>query len=173
MIKKYPLLSRILHWLTALLVIGLFFSGWYMVQLDYYSPWYQKLPQWHIFSGFILSFLWTIVLLRLPLVKNSFKNSYSVLEQVSARLVKNLFYLLVLIMIVSGYLIATADGDGVLLFDYLKIPAISHFSATQIDTIGLIHQYTSYFLIFLVCFHILGAMKHHFIDKDETLKRML
>jgi cytochrome b561 len=171
--NKYPLVTRLLHWITAVLVVGLFLSGWYMVQLDYYSPWYQKLPEWHIAAGLLLIFLWLLVLIRLFLPKTQFNQNHAKFERVFSILVKWLFYLLVSLMLISGYLITTADGDGFVLFNLIKIPAISHFSATQIDNLGLIHEYTSYTIMVLLGFHVLGAFKHHLIDRDETLKRML
>jgi len=172
--RKHPLVTRLLHWLTALLIIGLFSSGWYMVELDYYSSWYQTLPELHIFSGVVLMLLWLWVLLRLFKTKSTdFNDSHKPIEQFTAKWVKRLFYLLVLVMVITGYLMATAQGDSLLLFETLKLPSISHFSSDQIDTMGWIHEYASYSLMVLVFFHALGALKHHFIDKDNTLKRML
>ena len=144
-----------------------------MVQLDYYSPWYHKLPEWHTIAGLFLALLWLLVLLRLVTVKPEFTNNYSATEKSMALWVKRLFYISVVVMVLTGYLIVTAGGDELLLFDSLKIPAISHFSVTQIDNLGLIHEYTSYSIMVLLGLHILAALKHHFIDKDETLKRML
>ncbi len=172
--EKHPLSTRILHWLSALLVLALFFSGWYMVDLHYYSPWYQTLPELHFLAGTILIFLWSWVLIRLfTSNKTKFTEPLNTIERISARLVKCLFYLLVSIMVVTGYLIATSSGETLVLFDVIKLPAVSHFSADQIDTMGSIHKYSSYLLMMMVVLHVIGALKHHFIDKDDTLKRMI
>ena len=174
MIKKHPLLTRWLHWITALIIIALFVSGWYMVELDYYSNWYQTLPELHILVGLVLTFLWIWVLLRLFRIKSSsLPLPHKPLEQLAAKVVKSLFYLLVLLMVTTGYLMATGQGEPLLLFNVIKIPALSHFTATQIDTIGWLHEYTAYLLMILVFIHTIGALKHHFIDKDATLKRMI
>jgi cytochrome b561 len=173
MILKYSKITRFLHWITAILVIALFVSGWYMVELDYYSNWYQTLPELHILGGVILLLLWLFVLLRLFRTnKNNFSQPHKPFERFAAQWVKRLFYVLVVVMVTTGYLIATGQGEALLLFETIKLPALSHFSATQIDTMGWVHEYTSYLLIGLVVLHAFGALKHHFIDKDDTLKRM-
>ncbi len=174
MIEKHPLITRLLHWLSAFLVIGLFVSGWYMVELDYYSSWYQTLPELHIVAGVILTFFWIWILIRLFSSKNAdINHTHKKFEQIAAKWIKSMFYLLVLLMVITGYLIATGQGETLILFNELKLPAISHFSSAQIDTMGLIHEYTSYILMVLVLFHTFGALKHHLIDKDNTLKHML
>ncbi len=172
--EKYTLTTRILHWITATSVLVLFFSGWYMVQLDYYSPWYTRLPEWHIFLGVVLIFLWTIVIIRIfTHPSKDFSMSYKPWERFLAKWVKSLFYIMVITMLISGYLLTTADGDGYLLFGTIHLPAVSHFSSHQIDTLGNIHQYTSYALMIFVVLHVLGTLKHQLIDNDHTLNRML
>jgi cytochrome b561 len=172
--NKYPVLTRLLHAINALLVIGLFFSGWYMVDLDYYSPWYQSLPEAHILAGVLLLALWLLTLLRLIKPGSAdFPPPRKTIERLLSRLVKLSFYVLISIMVITGYLITTAGGEPVDVFGWLHLPSVSHFSASGIDTMGKIHQYASYALMALVVLHILGALKHHFIDQDDTLKRML
>jgi len=174
MALKYSKTSRLLHWVTALLIITLFVSGWFMVELDYYSNWYQTLPELHILGGVVLMLLWLWVLWRLFRSKqNTFPRPHKPFERLASKWVKRLFYLIVTVMVTTGYLIATGQGEPLLLFESIKLPALSHFSAAQIDTMGWIHEYASYLLMVLLLFHTAGALKHHFIDKDDTLKRML
>ena len=98
MILKYSKITRFLHWITAILVIALFVSGWYMVELDYYSNWYQTLPELHILGGVILLLLWLFVLLRLFRTnKNNFSQPHKPFERFAAQWVKRLFYVLVVV----------------------------------------------------------------------------
>ncbi|MES9934700.1 MAG: cytochrome b/b6 domain-containing protein, partial [Candidatus Sedimenticola sp. PURPLELP] len=39
---QYGLIARLLHWVLALMLAGLFGLGWYMTGLTYYDPWYHK-----------------------------------------------------------------------------------------------------------------------------------
>jgi cytochrome b561 len=173
-LQKYSLIARLLHWISALLVISLFISGWYMVELDYYSQWYITLPELHILGGVCLLVLWALIIFRLFVIKNTLPElNHKKSEAFLARWIKRLFYLLLTVIIVCGYLIATADGKTKILFDFINLPALSQFSAAQIDTLGWVHENLAYVLMFFVVLHVLGALKHHFIDKDSTLKRML
>ena len=72
-----------------------------------------------------------------------------------------------------GYLISTADGRGIAVFNLFEIPGIGELFDSQADIAGLFHQFAAYSLIGLVVIHMLGAFKHHFFDKDSTLIRMI
>ena len=75
--------------------------------------------------------------------------------------------------VISGYLISTADGRGISFFDLAEVPAIICGFETQEDLAGDIHVWATNFLVFLAGLHGLAALKHHFLDRDETLLRML
>jgi Cytochrome B561 len=54
-IESYGLISILLHWLVALTVFGLIALGLWMVELNYYSPWYKLAPFWHKSIGLSLA----------------------------------------------------------------------------------------------------------------------
>jgi cytochrome b561 len=83
-----------------------------------------------------------------------------------------LLYLLLFFIVVTGYLISTADNRGIEVFNWFVVPGFGEFFDHQADRAGLVHEWLAYSLIGLVLLHALGALKHHFIDKDATLKRM-
>lgn len=171
--NKYPLVSRLIHWASALVIIFLFFSGWYMVELDYYSLWYQTLPDLHQLIGVGLLILWGYKIIRLFWVQHphpltTFKPS----EIIAASVVKWLFYLLVIMLCISGYLMSTA-GDQHALLDLLILPTILLFESDTLDILGSTHRYMAYIIMVLMLLHILAALKHHFYDKDATLRRMI
>ncbi len=171
---KHKLLTRLLHWLSAMLIFVLFISGWIMVDLDYYNPWYTSLPEWHITGGVVLLLLWSIMIIRLLIPKAKPPPlPHTRLESGLAAAFKVIFYLLVSVIVACGYLFTTADGQPKEVLGLLILPALSHFSAAQVDTMGWLHENLSYVLMGMVVLHALGALKHHFIDKDDTLKRML
>ena len=74
---------------------------------------------------------------------------------------------------VSGYLISTADGRGISFFDWFEVPAFITSIPDQEDLAGDWHIWLTDALVVLGVLHGLAALKHHFIDKDGTLKRML
>lgn len=171
---KYSAPMRILHWLTALLIIGLFAVGLWMRSLSYYDSLYQILPFWHKSVGFLLLLL---VLLRLMV---RFSSQYPAAlpshkrwERRVAGATVWLLYGLMFGMFISGYLIATADDRPASFFGWFDIPVLISAFPNQEDVAGLIHEYCAWALIGLSALHGLAALKHHFLDKDVTLKRML
>ncbi|WP_370978466.1 cytochrome b [Agaribacterium sp. ZY112] len=172
--QAYGLVSKTLHWLVALTVFGLFTVGLWMVELGYYDSWYQLAPHYHKSVGALLALVLLFrVLWRYVNPKVQPLSSHKVLEQKAAHLVHIALYLLMFMIFVSGYLISTADGRSIQVFNWFEIPALGSFIENQEDVAGDIHRYLAYSLISLIALHVLGALKHHFIDKDSTLKRML
>jgi len=169
---RFGWLSMLLHWVMAVAIIGLFGLGIYMMDLGYYDPWYQTAPNIHRSVGILvalvlmLRWMWRLANTH-PLIEGK------PWEQVVARGVHRIFYLLMFAVVLSGYLISTADGREVAVFDWFEVPATLHGYANQEDIAGKFHEYLAYGLIGLVVLHTLAALKHHFIDRDATLRRML
>jgi cytochrome b561 len=74
---------------------------------------------------------------------------------------------------IAGYLISTAEGVGIPVFGLFEVPALVSGLPDQADTAGVIHLYLAWVLVIFSGLHALAALKHHFIDRDVTLKRML
>ncbi|WP_354625164.1 cytochrome b [Psychromonas sp. MME2] len=171
-VTHYNRLSKLFHWTSALLVILLFSLGVWMVDLSYYSEWYKTAPHWHKSIGICL---FAITLLRI-IYKNvtaSPKIEGARWEVISAKIAHTLIYILLFTIFISGYLISTADGRAIEIFNWFSIPGFGSFIENQEDIAGDIHYYLAYTLIALASVHALAALKHHFIDKDNTLKKML
>jgi len=171
-ITHYNRIAKSLHWLSALLIVGLFSAGYWMVGLDYYSEWYITAPYWHKSVGLILC-----ALTALRLLWKFFTASPGLLgtalEKKAAATAHYLLYVLLFILFISGYLISTADGRGIAIFNWFTVPGFGSFIENQEDWAGLVHEYVAYTLIALAAIHALAALKHHVIDKDNTLKKML
>lgn len=173
-INKWPLLTRLLHWLSALLIFGLFDVGLYMTSLTYYDPLYHQLPWWHKSFGIVLIALIGMRLVRRAMVASpASEPGHSAFERVAAKITHLLLYVVTLLIGVSGYLISTAKGKGIEVFGWFEIPALITPFEDQADIAGAIHLYLAWALMALVALHAAGAIKHHLIDKDNTLKRMI
>ncbi|MFA5626470.1 MAG: cytochrome b [Thiohalomonadaceae bacterium] len=171
--KRYGLIAVLLHWLVALAVFGLFGLGLWMTSLTYYDPWYRDGPALHksigvlLFATMILRLIWRWLSPPPPAL-----SSHNPLERLAAKAVHLLLYLLLFAVMISGYLISTADGRAVEVFGLLSIPATLTSIPEQEDIAGAVHLYLAIGLIGLVVLHAAGALKHHFLDRDNTLKRM-
>jgi len=170
--SSYGLVSILLHWFMAVLIIGLFALGVYMTDLNYYDPWYHKAPDIHRSIGVLVG-----VLLLLRLFWRQMNTHPASLgaswEKFLGRLAHYLFYILLLVIVISGYLITTADGQPVFVFDWFQLPATITRMENQEDRAGIIHAYIAYLVIMLVVIHTVASLKHHFINMDPTLVRML
>tara|TARA_Y100001960_G_C14199972_1_gene599131 strand:+ start:76 stop:612 length:537 start_codon:yes stop_codon:yes gene_type:complete len=171
-VKNYNAVARLVHWVSAFVVIGMFAVGLWMVDLSYYSEWYRTAPHWHKSIGLLLAGL-TLFRLVWKVVTPSPKLEGSAIEKVGAKLVHLAMYVTLVLLFVSGYLISTEDGRGIDVFNWFNVPGAGALFENQADTAGLIHFYAAWALILMAAAHAFAALKHHFINKDNTLRRML
>lgn len=169
---SYGLVAISMHWLMAVVIFGMFGLGLWMVELGYYDSWYHDAPYIHKAVGMLLlfalifRFVWRLINKRPNLMGAAW-------EQFIALLVHRSHYLLLFAITITGYLIPTAEGVGIDVFGLFTVPASFSFTKTEADLIGLIHLYVAWAIIGLTAAHAAAALKHHFIDKDITLLRML
>lgn len=172
--ERYGTVAIVLHWLVALAVFGMFGLGLWMSELTLYHPWYHRAPALHksigllLFGVMVLRLLWRLLNPRPAPLPN-----HSPIEQLGAHLVHWLLYLLLLATMVFGYLISTADGRGVDIFNWMTIPATLTSLPDQEDVAGEIHEALAITLVVVALLHAAAALKHHFVDRDRTLQRML
>ena len=145
-----------------------------MTGLTYGSEWYRTAPALHksvgvtLFAVMLLRVLWRWFTPNpMPLT------THSASERLLSRLGHGALYLGLFTVMVSGYLISTAEGRGISVFDLFEIPALMTGLPNQADLAGAVHFYVAWALVILAGLHGLAALKHHFIDRDATLKRML
>lgn len=170
---RYGMVSVLLHWLVALAVFGLFALGFWMVGLSYYDPWRQSAPDLHKSIGILLfSVMLLRVLWRLFNPAPAALSSHSQLTRLASKLGHGVLYLGLFGVMISGYLISTADGRGIEVFGLFSVPATLTGIPQQEDIAGAIHEYLAWGLVIFAGLHGLAAFKHHFIDRDSTLLRM-
>lgn len=171
---RYGIIARLLHWSMAVIIVTLITLGLWMTDLTYYDPWYRKAPLLHEGLG-VIAFI--LLLLRLiyrwydpppPLTKN-----LKPWERLAAQITHNSLYLLMAIIPMSGYFITTAKGLPVEIFGWISIPALFNKIPHMEDSAGNIHLFLGLTLASLVLIHLAAGLKHHFIDKDTTLLKML
>lgn len=173
-LEHYGLINKSLHWLVAVTVFLLFGSGLWMVDLGYYDAWYQRAPHYHKSVGLLLCATMIFrVFWRYYNPPPRKLPSHSSIEQRIGRYVHTLLYCGLFCLFLSGYLISTADNKGIDIFTWLTVPSLGSFVENQEDISGEIHEWLAFILIGVASLHALAALKHHIIDRDNTLKRML
>ncbi|MFO7995215.1 MAG: cytochrome b [Marinobacter sp.] len=172
--NRFGAVSIGFHWLVAAAVFGLFGLGFWMVDLSYYDDWYRTAPDIHRSVGLLLLM---VMMLRLawrivnPVPKPL--SNHSRLEVLAAHGAHLMLYVLVFVAMVSGYLISTADGSSISVFDWFEVPSVTGQIKGMEDTAGLVHYWSTWALVVLAGLHGLAAVKHHLVDRDDTLRRML
>ncbi|RFP12004.1 MULTISPECIES: cytochrome b [unclassified Duganella] len=165
----------VLHWLVAASIIGLIALGIYMVETE----------SWHLYDIHKSIGLLTFVAILARLAwrwRNGLPQPVrpvSRLEYVTAVAAHVVLLILTVVLPLSGMLYSGASGHGFGIFDWEIFP--SHYlgdqavplSARWSDIGQTLHGLLGYLLLTLIVLHAAAALKHHFIDKDATLKRML
>ncbi|WP_339462525.1 cytochrome b [Pseudomonas sp. EA_105y_Pfl2_R69] len=171
--SHYGLVSILMHWLVAVVVFGLFGLGYWMVGLDYYSGWYKTAPDLHKSIGLVLFAVMLVRLLwRWLSPPPAALANHGRMTRLASTLGHGFLYLGLLLLMLSGYLISTADGRPIEVFGLFSVPATLTAIPNQEDVAGLVHEYLAWALVIFAGIHALAALKHHVIDRDRTLVRM-
>ncbi len=172
--EVYGIISRLLHWFIGFAIIGMLCLGWYMSGLDKYDPNRGFLYEFHKASGVLLLFLGCIRVLWIffspkPLLPNSLKHW----QKNGAKYMHIALYSFGIIMPLSGYIWACADDYAFSFFGWFTVPLLFPKMEYYTSIGGNIHGALAIVFAVLVGVHIIAALKHHFIDKNTILKRML
>jgi cytochrome b561 len=170
--SRFGIIAILLHWTMAILIIGLLALGLYMTRipvslhkLEYFG--------WHKEFG-LLALLLVIVRLTWRLT-NTLPSLASIppLEEFAARATHWAFYVFMFALPITGWMLTSAAGLPVSFFGWFVLPNLVDANESTFLTLTQIHAWLGYGLIATFCLHTAGALKHHFINKDEILKRML
>jgi len=170
----YGLVTIVNHWVVALAVFGLFGLGFWMVDLSYYDDWYRRGPDIHRSVGILLFLLMLFrVVWRAVNVSPDPLDGHNSWEIRSAHAAHLLLDVLIFVAMVSGYLISTADGSSISVFGWFEVPSVTGQIKGMEDTAGTVHYWSTWAIVGLAAIHAAGAFKHHLLDRDRTLRRML
>lgn len=170
--EEYGLVSRILHWLTVLVVVGMLVGGKLLGMLPDGSI---KSIVFSAHKSFgVLVFFLTVgrLLWRLANPRPRFLGPQLVLRYVS-EVLHVCLYVLLLIQPLAGILMSQAYGYPVVGFGLIEMPTLIWHSPSLGAIFSQIHRVTAIILVAVIVVHTAAALKHHYIDGDRTLLRML
>lgn len=171
--KKYGPPAQFLHWLIGFGIIGMLALGFYMAGLER-SPGKFELYGLHKSVGIVILALVILrVIWRFMNVSPAPLPHHKRWEVLLAKSVQGVLYLGMVILPLSGWVMSSAGGHPVRLFNMVTMPALVEKNKMVGEWASEIHEVTAYIMIVAIALHIAGALKHHVIDKDETLFRML
>ena len=169
--SNYGTVSRVLHWTMALAIFGLFGLGWWMVELNYYSPYYKSAPDLHRSVGIVVL---VALLFRMAWRAISIKPDdpdLTAFERRASQWLQWSFYPLLIAVSLSGYLISTPDGRPISVFGLFEIPSLLQSKGLE-DTAGWIHWGLAYATIALALGHSAAAIRHHLSGHSRVMTRM-
>ncbi len=169
----YTRTAKSLHWAMAILLFGLLALGFYMHDLPL-SPEKLQLYSWHKWAG-VTAFLLVLVRLawRVAHRPPALPASMPKLMQLAAHAGHLALYLLMLAIPLSGWLMSSAKGFQTVWFGVLPIPDLLEKNKELGAQLAEVHEALAILFILTLLAHIGAALKHHFIDKDDILTRML
>lgn len=169
----YDAMSRINHWLIGLAIIGMLASGLFME--------FSGLPRADIrtvsglhrsFGVLVLIFgLWRVVWRLVQGFPEAIPGMPS-WQDTASKIAHWALLAGIIIMPVSGIASSVFAGRAVSVFGWFSIPAQAEIPAID-EFASATHGFVGRALAALVILHVLAALKHHFIDKDRTLTRMV
>ena len=171
-------ITRALHWLVALTIITMLAVGFYMASNEVWSLY----PIHKAFGVIALLIILPRILWRL---KNGWPTPvrhYPTWEHKLALATHWVLILGTVIMPISGFIFSAAGGYGVDVFGFVIAPAnhnpanpneVIPFNAALSNAGHETHELVGYLMVIAIVLHVAGALKHHIIDKDRTLLRML
>ena len=172
--QRYTKTAMLLHWLIALMIIAAFFLGLTMVAIPGFSPTKLKYFSWHKWLGVTVLALVAIRLLwRLSHKPPAALASIPPLQHKLAEGMHYLLYFLMFAAPISGYLYGSAAGVPVVYLKLVQLPMIIAPDPELKALLKTVHYVLVMTMAGAVIAHALAALKHHFFDRDTTLKRML
>ncbi len=168
---NYSLHSKLIHWLMSIMIIGMLIIGF---SLDAFQP--QQKACIHMIHKSTGVLLIALVIIRLFM---KFISSYPPLPESTPKIVAQIarwnilgLYLMMILMPLSGFFMSLFSGHTVPFYGLFEISSVGK-SAMIAGISHEFHEIGGYIFALLIAGHFLGGLFHHFILKDNVLRRML
>ena len=169
----YTATAIALHWVAAALIVGNLAFGLYMVDLPL-SPAKLRYYSWHKWAGVTIFLLSAARLLwRLLHPAPALPSSMPAWQRTAANASHHVLYLLFFAAPLSGWLFSSAAGFQTVYLGVLPLPDLLAKDKEVADVLKLVHRFANYTSAALIVTHAAAALKHHVVDSDDVLARML
>ena len=170
---RFGLVAKTFHWLTLLLLIGSFSLAVSMTRMPL-SPRKLEFYSWHkwvgttIFLIVILRLVWRLAnpVPRQPPAVPSWQRRLAGLSHAA-------LYTILIVMPLTGWIMSSALNLPLVYLGLVHIPSPFGVDRELGEAMRYVHQTLALLLLALVGIHILAALYHHFVLRDDVLRRML
>jgi cytochrome b561 len=173
---RYGAVAVLLHWSMAILIIALAGLGLYMVRLPDVGFDTKKITLILYHKEFGLLVLALVVVRLAWRLTNKLPQLVAHLpdwQKIAARFVHLSFYALMFALPITGLLMSSAAGFPVSFFGLFPLPDFVPHDDYLFQQLIQIHKWLGYALILFMLVHVGAALRHHFMFRDDTLRRML
>ena len=176
--NEWGLATKLIHWSTAVLIVGNIAIGVYLGRIllfantAHHGRWLFMMNQHKTIGLIVFLFVplraaWTFVNPRPGLHSGMSKP-----HRIAAKISVASLYMAMLCVPLMGLLLSSYAHAEFKLFGILDLTSPVARNLPVMATFRTLHQVSAYVLLALVCTHAGGALTHHFILRDEVLRRM-
>jgi cytochrome b561 len=170
---SYTAIAKLFHWGMAVLIAGLLALGFVMTDMEL-SPEKLQYYAWHKWAGVSVFVLVGLRLVwRVMNPPPAYPSSMSPMLKALAHLGHAALYGLMIVIPLSGWLLSSAKGVQTVWFGVLPLPDLVEKDKELGHLLHEVHEALNFLLLLLLAGHVGAALKHHWLDKDDILKRML
>ena len=171
-VKSFPTSAKLLHWISALLILCMLFLGITMVQS--LAPWQNSAIKLHQSFGVVVLLLVTVRLINRFFIQTpDLPSDLSNLQKFAAKATQVLLYVLMFALPLSGWLMRNSAGLPVSFFGLFELPILIDAGIKSYSVFRELHGFIAWSLFGVIVLHISAALHHGFIRKDNVLPSML
>jgi cytochrome b561 len=171
---RYGSIARALHWIIVLGIVAQYFLA-EADESEGVTAGSMSPMDWHVSIGITLLALAAVRVLwrafdhapQWPAQMRPFERTFAKIGHVA-------LYVLLFAIPISGWLLTSIEGESSRFFGWFDLPALAApGSKQQGHQVEEVHEVLFNVLFALAIVHVIAALKHHFIDRDDVLRRML
>ncbi|MBS0290825.1 MAG: cytochrome b [Proteobacteria bacterium] len=171
--KEFSLPTKILHWSIFILFVIQYFLVYRREYFPKDSPEKLQYILLHKSLGVILLLFALLMLVwRYVGTQPIMPKTMTLFEVKIAKLTHFFLYTMMLLQPITGILMSDLSGRQISIFNWFKMPLLFTKNESLATIFYQIHVWSSFFIIGIFCLHVLGALFHYFIRKDDVLQRM-
>jgi cytochrome b561 len=172
-VHRYGAVAQSFHWIIAGLIVTQFVLGWTAAGLPIGLHKLAVLARHKSFGMTVLMLAVLRLIWRVRHAPPPLPAGMSRVERRLARATHAAFYVLLFTLPVSGWLMSSAKKFSVSWFGLFTWPDLIGKSESAFEMLRTTHHGLGLVLFSIAVLHILAALKHHFLNKDDVLLRML
>lgn len=169
---RYGRFSIVIHWATLAILVAVYACIELREMYPRGSEIREALKTWHYMLGLTVFFLvWLRITARLVGKTPPIVPAAPRWQLLIANIVEGALYALMIVLPLLGWIILSAEGEAIPFFG-LQLPAVVDANAALAERIEEVHETLATGGYFLIGLHALAALFHHYVRRDNALRRM-